>query len=91
MDPLARDYDRKIRILKKKQKDVVEAPASERRETSKGGKPLAGQRWKGKRPSQVKNELKSVHEIRKQRALLEKKRAKNARASRKGRGRGNHG
>lgn len=50
---------------------------------SRGGS--AGGRYAGKSMARVKTEIKTVDQIRKGRAALEKKRAKNARPSKKGR------
>lgn len=97
LDKLAKDYERKVRVLnKKKVGGNVEPDQGGSRPNANGkgkgkGKPLpAAGRWKGKTAGKVKNELKSIQQIRKQRTLLEKKREKNARASKKGKGRGRH-
>jgi ATP-dependent RNA helicase DDX54/DBP10 len=90
LDKLARDYERKMRIMNKKgskaQGEDINDNGPKKKAPSSGVKGL-GKRWKGKSTGKVKNELKNVQQIRKQRSLLEKKRAKNARAPRKGKGR----
>jgi ATP-dependent RNA helicase DDX54/DBP10 len=89
LDKLTYDYERKMRVMKKKEGATFGEQQPERGRRSPGGKggKAAGARWKGKSPGQVKNELRTVHEIRKQRNVAEKRRAKNARAPKKGKGR----
>jgi ATP-dependent RNA helicase DDX54/DBP10 len=84
LDKLAKDYDRKVRQLKKKNEDVV--GESNRPSAKKGTKP--GGRYGGKPISKVKSELKTTDQIRKNRSALENRRAKNGRhATRKKGGR----
>ncbi|KAJ3533905.1 hypothetical protein NM688_g7217 [Phlebia brevispora] len=83
LDKLRTDYERKSRQQKKRQGEgEPEPPASK----GKGmGKKLGG-RFNGKTVGRVKNELKTVDQIRKSRQVAEKRKAKNARPShRKGR------
>lgn len=84
LDKLATDYERKMRIMKKKGNNGAEDGDS----PAKGKGKSLGARWKGKPVGKVKNELKSVQQIRKQRGVLEKKREKNARGSKHGKGKG---
>ncbi|KAG8816111.1 ATP-dependent RNA helicase dbp10 [Serendipita sp. 399] len=87
LDKLAIDYERKMRIMKKKNAgESVEPPASHSKNSKKGGGKLQGARWKGKSVGKVKSELRTVDQIRKQRTILQKKREKNARAPRKNKG-----
>jgi len=97
LDKLAVDYERKVRILKKKGAAAAGGDDADTggRARGTGGRGRGGKtpgtmggRWKGKTPGRVKTELKSVQQIRKQRGVLEKKREKNARNSRGGKGKG---
>lgn len=82
LDKLAHDYERKLRITKKKEeKGSVESGAP----SIGKSKPGKNTRWKGKSLGRVKNELKTVDQIRNQRSMIEKKRAKNARPTKRGR------
>ncbi|KAG8848305.1 ATP-dependent RNA helicase dbp10 [Serendipita sp. 411] len=92
LDKLATDYERKMRILKKKSADGgIDPPEGRPKNAGKGvvgrNNKSAGARWKGKSIGKVKNELRTVDQIRKQRDLLQKKREKNARGPRKSKGR----
>ncbi|PVG01269.1 DEAD-domain-containing protein [Serendipita vermifera] len=90
LDKLAKDYERKMRIMNKKGSKLQGDESNDNEPPKKSSKPGArglGKRWKGKSTGQVRNELKNVQQIRKQRNLLEKRRAKNARGPRKGKGR----
>ncbi|KAF7288706.1 ATP-dependent RNA helicase DBP10 [Mycena chlorophos] len=72
LDKLDKNYDRKVRHLKKKNE-------------SAGGEGGSSQgRYRGKPVGRVKTELKTSEQIRKGRKMLEKRRAKNGRPSRKG-------
>ncbi|KAF7315632.1 ATP-dependent RNA helicase DBP10 [Mycena indigotica] len=71
LDKLDKNYDRKVRHIKKKNEAA-------------GGEAPQG-RYRGKPIGRVKTELKTSEQIRKGRKLLEKRRAKNARPSKKGR------
>jgi ATP-dependent RNA helicase DDX54/DBP10 len=85
LDKLHKDYDRKVRLGKKRNEA---AGAGDGRESVKptpgaGKKSKAGGRYGGKSAGRVKSELKTVDQIRKGRKLTEKKRLKNARPTRK--------
>ncbi|KAF9012354.1 ATP-dependent RNA helicase DBP10 [Cyathus striatus] len=73
LDKLSKNYERKVRQLKNREDTDGSA--------SKPG--ASGKRYGGKSYGQVKNELKNSEQIRKERSIKEKKRAKNARPSRK--------
>lgn len=82
LDKLSHDYERKVRQMKKR--DGAEGGSESSRPPSRGvrgGK--AGGRYAGKSMGRVKSEIKTVDQIRKGRMSIEKKRAKNARPSRK--------
>lgn len=84
LNKLNTDYDRKLRQLQKKQEGQVSEPKPAQGK-GKGQRHIGG-RFKGKPIGKVKNELKTVDQIRKARAASEKKKAKNARpVHRKGR------
>lgn len=80
LDKLRGDYKRKVRQGKKKETDAKlssedkEVPSSER-------KKRYGLRHSAKSIGRVKTEIKTAEQIRKQRKLVEKRRAKNARPS----------
>lgn len=80
LDKFSNDYERKVRQLKKKDGPELNDGESSR-VPSRGGKP--GGRYAGKQMGRVKNEIKTVDQIRKGRVAMDKKRAKNARPSRK--------
>lgn len=82
------DYERKVRQQKKRQDQdggADESGPSSRPVHGKRGKAL-GKRSIGKSVGKVKNELKTVDQIRKSRQMAEKRKAKNARPG-KGKGR----
>ncbi|EKM54404.1 uncharacterized protein PHACADRAFT_258225 [Phanerochaete carnosa HHB-10118-sp] len=83
---LSKDYERKARQLKKKAETRGETngPAPGAKGKGKGKK--TGARFGGKPIGKVKNELKTVDQVRKARVTAERKKAKNARPSRKGKG-----
>ena len=83
LDKLSTDYERKMRLSKKK----YASPGDEEGGQQKQPQVLKRGRSKGKTVGKVKNELKTADQIRKQRQLMEKRKAKNARHSRKGKGR----
>jgi ATP-dependent RNA helicase DDX54/DBP10 len=91
LDKLSKDYERKVR--QKKKRDGSEADGGElARPLSRAGRGSktgvrTGGRYAGKTMGRVKNEIKTVDQIRKGRDAMEQKRAKNARPSKKGRGR----
>lgn len=83
LDKLHRGYERKVRQIKKGAEaagpDDAEGPGGK----GKGkGRPSGG-RYGGKSMGRVKNELKSVEQIRKDRKSADQRKAKNARPSRK--------
>jgi ATP-dependent RNA helicase DDX54/DBP10 len=78
LDKLSKDYERKARQMKKRESDSAGGDA---RPVSRQGQ--KGGRYGGKPIGKVKSELKSAAQIRKDRGLLEKRRAKNARPSKK--------
>lgn len=88
LDKLHKDYERKARQLKKKKVEEVgtvegNVRGPDRTLSDKRTKKL-GRRQGGKSIGRLKNELKTVEQIHKSRKMTEKKRAKNARPSRKG-------
>ncbi|CEL60839.1 hypothetical protein RSOLAG1IB_04078 [Rhizoctonia solani AG-1 IB] len=99
LDPLSLGYERKLRQTKKRGENENafegDGDASGNR-GSKGGKQgkgaknaknVTGRRYGGRSMGRVKNELKSADQIRKSREAMAKKKAKNARPSKKGKGR----
>jgi len=84
LDKLSTDYEKKMRLSKKKE---AQPGGEEHRQKKKQPGVLNRGRSKGKTVGKVKSELRTADQIRKQRQLLEKRRAKNARPSRKGKGR----
>lgn len=76
LDKLSNDYERKVRQLKKKN---AEEGSSSNSRLMTGGKSA---RRGGKTYSRVKTELKTSQQIRKDRKIVENRRAKNARPSR---------
>lgn len=84
LDKLSIGYERKMHLSKKKH-----TPSGGEEDGQKKQQPLVFKRGrsKGKTVGKVKNELKTADQIRKQRQLVEKRKAKNARRSRKGKGR----
>ncbi|CAE6445804.1 unnamed protein product [Rhizoctonia solani] len=96
LDPLALGYERKLRQTKKRQEKEKAFEADDDASRGRGSKPgkggrndknAMGRRYGGKSMGRVKNELKSVDQIRKSREALAKKKAKNARPGKKGKGR----
>ncbi|KAH7339679.1 DEAD-domain-containing protein [Rhizoctonia solani] len=98
LDPLALGYERKLRQMKKRTEEksfeANDDPNGGRGgkggQHGKGGKNAknaTGRRYGGKAMGRVKNELKSADQIRKSREAMAKKKAKNARPSKKGKGR----
>lgn len=89
LDRLSKDYDRKVRQMKKR--DAETEPERSRNGLSKpplsrGKGAKTGGRYGGKSMGRVKTELKTTEQIRKGRKMLDNKRAKNGRPSR-GKGR----
>ncbi|CCM01114.1 uncharacterized protein FIBRA_03162 [Fibroporia radiculosa] len=88
LDKLSIDYDRKMRQKKRKLEHQVEShdPESSKKTFSPGKKSKTkalGRRFGGKFSGKVKNELKTVDQIRKSRNTIQNRRAKNARPSRR--------
>ena len=83
LDKLTNDYERKMRLNKKKNAP----PSGEEDRLKKKKQPgvLNRGRSKGKTVGKVKSELRTADQIRKHRQLVEKKKAKNARRKSKGR------
>ncbi|KAL6302106.1 DEAD-domain-containing protein [Sparassis latifolia] len=86
LDRLAKGYERKVRQKTKKELgadggDAVGSP-SRPPPSGKKGKTVS-RRFGGKPAGRIKNELKTVDEIRKARKVTENRRAKNARTSRR--------
>ncbi|KIK67386.1 hypothetical protein GYMLUDRAFT_37499 [Collybiopsis luxurians FD-317 M1] len=80
LDKFSKDYERKSRQMKKRtaEGDSGDAPV-------KGGKALKnGGRLGGKSIGRIKSELKNAEQIRRTRKMQDKRKAKNARPSRKG-------
>ncbi|QRV93891.1 DEAD/DEAH box helicase [Ceratobasidium sp. AG-Ba] len=91
LDKLSVGYERKARHLKKRAEEQKAAGGDQGAGRSagggKGGKGQPGRRYGGKAMGRIKNELKSADQIRKSREALAKRKAKNARPSKKGKGR----
>ncbi|KAF7973700.1 hypothetical protein HWV62_14374 [Athelia sp. TMB] len=96
LDKFSTDYERKVRQMKKRDEGDGHGAESSRppsrggRGGSRGGGRGGGSagrggRYAGKSMGRVKTEIKTVDQIRKGRAIMEKKRAKNARPSKRGR------
>ncbi|KAA1473930.1 DEAD-domain-containing protein [Dentipellis sp. KUC8613] len=89
LDKFSTDYERKVRQMKKKDAaGGVDVEGAGKSRPGAGGRPgtkgkAVGGRYGGKPMGKVKNELKTVDQIRKDRQLKEKRRAKNARPSKK--------
>lgn len=82
LDKLANNYERKVRQFKKKNEGAESAPGPGPK--GKGKKPV-GKRFGGKPMGKVRNELKTVDQIRKARVTAERRKEKNARPAHKGR------
>lgn len=84
LDKFSHDYERKVRRKKKERESLETNEVGSSRPMSRAGKGAkTGGRYSGKSTSRVKTEIKTVDQIRKGRLAKEKKRAKNARPSRK--------
>ncbi|KAF8274599.1 P-loop containing nucleoside triphosphate hydrolase protein [Lactarius quietus] len=83
LDRLTTNYERKARVQKKAETDSAgaggEESVSRARHSAKGPK----NRYRGKSVGRVRSEIKSVEQIRKTRKFVDKRKAKNARPSRK--------
>jgi ATP-dependent RNA helicase DDX54/DBP10 len=85
------NYERKARQRTKKEAgtgDVDEGDDLQQQSRKVGRKAVLGKRHGGKSAGRVKTELKTVDQIRKSRKVAEHRKAKNARPSRKGKGKG---
>jgi len=82
-DKLGTNYERKVRIQEKKMEAVGTAAGDEltrnRRQSNKG----LTRRYGDKSLGQVRSEIKTAEQIRKARKIVDKRKAKNARPSRK--------
>ncbi|KAG8746991.1 ATP-dependent RNA helicase dbp10 [Ceratobasidium sp. 414] len=95
LDKLSLGYERKSRHLKKRDQERKAAGGDETEARGargsahgrKGLKVKPSERYGGKSMGRVKNELKSADQIRKSREALARRKAKNARPSKKGKGR----
>jgi len=88
LDKLSKNYERKARQLEKKQKNAVDgdgegSQATPVKPTGKLPRKNSGKRSGGKSLGRVKSEIKTVDQIHRARKTVERKRAKNARPSRK--------
>ena len=85
LDKLGKNYERKMRQMSKKNEHghgaAAEGHDSKGKQQSKGKK--IGGRFNGKPMGKIKNELRTVDQIRKSRKIMEQKRAKNARPTRR--------
>jgi ATP-dependent RNA helicase DDX54/DBP10 len=79
LDKLTTSYERKVRVQKK----VEAVGAVSTGELPRKGRHTTARRYGGKSLGQVRNEIKSAEQIRKSRNVTEKRKAKNARPSRK--------
>ncbi|KAH7926738.1 DEAD-domain-containing protein [Leucogyrophana mollusca] len=88
LNKLDKDYERKSRQLKKREENNAQDGNDSRHKagSATGGKKVrtGGGRYGGKSVGRVKSEIKTVDQIRKTRKTVERKKAKNARPSRKG-------
>ena len=85
------NYERKARQRKKNEAEGsgMDKDNDPSQQSRKGGKKVVlGKRHGGKSVGRVKTELKTVDQIRKARKVAEHRKAKNARPTRKGRGKG---
>lgn len=86
LDKLSKDYERKSRQLKKKEVGfAAEAGEAKPKSPGRAKNIRSGGRFGGKSVGRVKTEIKTVDQIRKNRMVAERKKARNARPSRKGR------
>jgi ATP-dependent RNA helicase DDX54/DBP10 len=82
LDKLSKYYERKVRQQKKEEANGPSSSSTNQTSPARGKK--VSMRRGGKTYAHVKTELKTSEQIRKNRRLLEKRRAKNARPSRHG-------
>jgi ATP-dependent RNA helicase DDX54/DBP10 len=78
LDKLTTSYERKTRVQKK-----VEAVGAVSSEPTRKGRHITARRYGGKSLGRVRSEIKSAEQIRKARRVIEGRKAKNARPSRK--------
>ena len=83
LDKLSRDYERKVRQRKKEDANGPSSSSVTNQSSPVRGKRVVMRR-EGKTYGRIKTELKTSEQIRKNRAMLEKRKAKNARPSRHG-------
>lgn len=88
LDKLSKDYERKSRQLRKKEQSATggDSEGSQARpvqNTAKVSKKNSGKRFGEKSHRRVKSEIKTIDQIHKTRKITERRRAKNARPSRK--------
>jgi len=83
LDKLSKDYNRKLRQLKKKGGGTAGGEVEDSQVKDTGKSKSGGKRHGGKPLRRVKSEIKTVDQIHKTRRIVEKRRAKNARPSRK--------
>lgn len=87
------NFERKARQQKKKEAGTgdIGGDKDQRPQPRKGGREtVLGKRHGGRTVGRVKTELKTVDQIRKARKVAERRKAKNARPNRKGKGKGRH-
>lgn len=87
LDKLSTDYERKVRQGKKKAESGEGPTEGQQQQGAPRGKKVAARRG-GKTFGRVKSEIKSAQQIRKDRMVMEKRKAKNARPSHSGGGSG---
>jgi len=85
LDPKTTTYEKKVYAAKKKAERTAASAAGELPPTVRG---KARRGVAAGKVGQAKSELRSVEDIRKQRKILEQRRAKNARPSKKGKAKG---
>ncbi|KAH9034897.1 P-loop containing nucleoside triphosphate hydrolase protein [Lactarius pseudohatsudake] len=83
LDKLATDYERKARVHKKAEAGSADAGGGESARKARHGAKEPKNRYHGKSVGRVRSEIKSVEQIRKTRKIVDRRKAKNARPSRK--------
>ncbi|KAH9054251.1 DEAD-domain-containing protein [Lactarius vividus] len=83
LDKLATDYERKARVHKKADAGSADAGGEESARKARHGAKEPKNRYHGKSVGRVRSEIKSVEQIRKTRKIVDRRKAKNARPSRK--------
>ncbi|KAH9016217.1 P-loop containing nucleoside triphosphate hydrolase protein [Lactarius hengduanensis] len=84
LDKLATDYERKARVYKKAEAGSADVGGGESARKARHGAKEPKNRYHGKSVGRVRSEIKSVEQIRKTRKIVDRRKAKNARPSRKG-------